>query len=159
MQTRQVEVVLPEDTFLRLEAAAKAAGQPVQETAAAVLCRAFPSVPKAAEQPALPGVALIRDGFAPLPQACQPGNLNLSSAPATSINSLTRPEGPSTAGMFTPGRPTIAVPPSPEKMQRRLEIETNMKELSLLIETAEEAKKEEYLLQYAMLAAELESLA
>ncbi len=34
-----------------------------------------------------------------------------------------------------------------------------MKELSLLIETAEEAKKEEYLLQYAMLAAELESLA
>ena len=28
MQTRQVEVVLPEETFLRLEAAAEAAGQP-----------------------------------------------------------------------------------------------------------------------------------
>ncbi len=157
MQTRQVEVVLPEDTFLRLEAAAKAAGQSVQETAAAVLCRAFPPATKAVEPPAMPGVALVRNGFTPLLQTVQPGDLNPSPAPTTSINSLTRPEGPSAAGML-PGRPTIAVPPSPEKTQRRLEIEANMKELSLLIETAEEAKKEEYLLQYAMLAAELESL-
>jgi len=158
MQTRQVEVVLPEDTFLRLEAAAKAAGQPVQETAAAVLCRAFPSTPKVAEPAAMPGVALVRNGFTPLLQASQPEPLNSSAVSATSINSLTRPEGPATAGMFTPGRPTIAVPPSPEKMQRRLEIEAKMKELSLLIETAEETKKEDYLLQYAMLAAEIESL-
>ncbi len=157
MQTRQVEVVLPEETFLRLEAAAEAAGQPVQETAAAILCRAFPPATKAAEQNTMPGVALVRNGFKSLLPAGQPDAV--SSSPATGINSITRPEGPVTAGMFTPGRPTIAVPPSPEKMQRRLEIEAGMKELSLLIETAEEARKEEYLLQYAMLAAELESLA
>ncbi len=106
----------------------------------------------------MPGVALVRNGFTPLLQASQPEPLNSSAVSATSINSLTRPEGPATAGMFTPGRPTIAVPPSPEKMQRRLEIEAKMKELSLLIETAEETKKEDYLLQYAMLAAEIESL-
>lgn len=158
MQTRQVEVVLPEDTFLRLEAAAKAAGQSVQETAAAVLCRAFPPVTKTVEPPAMPGVALVRNGFTPLLQTSRTEDPNPSPSPTISINSLTRPEGPATAGMFSPGRPTIAVPPSPEKMQRRLQIETDMKELSLLIETAEEAKKEEYLLQYAMLAAELESL-
>lgn len=156
MQTRQVEVVLPEETFLRLEAAAKAAGQPVQETAAAILCRAFPPTPKAVEHNTMPGVALVRDGFTPLLQTSRP---ETRISPATSINSLTSPEDPTTASMFAQRRPTIAVPPSPEKMQRRLEIEAAMKELSLLIETAEEAKKEEYLLQYAMLAAELESLA
>jgi len=158
MQTRQVEVVLPEDTFLRLEAAAKAAGQTVQETAAAALGRAFPPAQKIAEQSAMPGVALVRDSFTPLLQASRPENLNSSAAPATSINSLTRPEEPSAAGAFTYGRPTITVSPSPEKMQRRLEIEAKMKELSLLIETAEETRKEDYLLQYAMLAAEIESL-
>ena len=157
MQTRQVEVVLPEDTFLRLEAAAKAAGQTVQETAAAVLGRAFPPTPQAAESAAMPGVALVRNNFAPLLQASQPEAPNSSTASLTSINSLTSQETPA-AGAFACSRPTNTVSPSPEKTQRRLAIEAKMKELSLLIETAEEVKKEEYLLQYAMLAAEIESL-
>ena len=154
MQTRQVEVVLPEDTFLRLEAAAKAAGQSVQETAAAILCRAFPPTPKAVEHNTMPGVALVRDGFTPLLQTSRP---ETRISPATSINSLTSPEDPTTASMFAQRRPTIAVPPSPE-MQRRLEIEAAMKNLAAY-RNSRRSKKEEYLLQYAMLAAELESLA
>ncbi|GAB4271955.1 MAG: hypothetical protein Kow0029_10140 [Candidatus Rifleibacteriota bacterium] len=48
---------------------------------------------------------------------------------------------------------------SHENLQRRKAIESEMKEISLLIETAEsEEKKQDYLMRYASLAAELEAL-
>jgi hypothetical protein len=56
---------------------------------------------------------------------------------------------------------TFEPPPklSAEQMRRQQSLEEKMKEISLLIETAEsENKKEEYLQTYAQLASELESL-
>lgn len=53
--------------------------------------------------------------------------------------------------------PTPAVPN--EKIARRQALEEQMKELSLLVQTAEnESKRDDYLMQYAALAAELDAL-
>ncbi|MFZ5949122.1 MAG: hypothetical protein ACOYXC_00335, partial [Candidatus Rifleibacteriota bacterium] len=86
--------------------------------------------------PAMPGVALIKEGFNPEPVA-----------------------GPSTL----PSQPAISFSPnsaaSGEKLQRRQALEARMKEVSMLIDTAEnESRREEYVQIYAQLAAELDAI-
>ena len=54
--------------------------------------------------------------------------------------------------------PTTSQSINPQSVKRRKEIEAEMAELSLLIETATEDKKNGYAMQYAQLASELNAL-
>ncbi len=101
-------------------------------------------ISKKAAGPTLPSVALIKGR-----------NSVETTAPEVSL------EKNISRSMLTSPLSTIDATPalSQEKLQRKSEIEERMRELSLLIETAEPEKTEGYSLQYAMLAAELEAIA
>lgn len=91
-----------------------------------------------------PSVALIKDGLnldKPIMAKQSSSKGMLSHSPSTSFNV---PNGPANI--------------NPQALKRRKEIEAEMSELSLLIETATEDKKDGYAMQYAQLASELNAL-
>ena len=100
-------------------------------------------------KPAFPGVALIKDDFTPPAQV---------SVPKGKQNTKTEPEQDFSYSVSSkPFKNSPAL--SPEQLKRKEKIEEQMREVSLLIDTAEsEEKKEEYLQVYAGLAAEMEAL-
>ncbi len=136
----QINVELSEEIFSRLVKTAEARKTKPEAIAAELIAGSLPPETQTASATQFPGVALIKDNFSP-PAAAEPAVEKKfpGAMPAPVIS-----------------RPTVAAP-SPEKQQRRQQLEMQMRELSLLIETAEPDKKEHYLLQYAMLAAELDS--
>lgn len=134
MEIKEVVIKLSEETLRELEKSAKAAGKEPGEIAADLVTRSInPGSSKPTVQ-SFPSVALMREN-AILPSESRVPQQNL----------------------LFPGHPGIINQPSPEKQQRRKELEAQMRELSLLIDTATEDKKETYSLQYAILAAELEA--
>jgi hypothetical protein len=101
------------------------------------------------EKAQVPSVALIKNDFHPDLSPISPQEREKQISPL--LNDPRADRGAS----FIKRRPAL----SPEKQQRKKELEEKMKEVSLLIETAEsEEKKEEYLQRYAELAAEMEAL-
>lgn len=157
MQTREIVIRLSDDVFNRLEKAAGEASQKPEEYAAALISKGISHAPSQEPAPSFPSVALLKNDF-------KPALLDTTSAFAGNAGptSFARLQPAGTGSSFpsyaAPGSPAIANPPSPEKLQRKKSIEEQMRELSILVETASADKKEEYLLQYAILAAELDSL-
>ncbi len=135
----QINVELSEEIFSRLVKAAEVRKIKPEAMAADMIVRSLPPEANTAPVALFPGVALIKENFIPPPAVTSSEKRSCETAPAPVIS-----------------RPAAAAP-SPEKLQRRQQLEMQMRELSLLIETAEPDKKENYLLQYAMLAAELDS--
>lgn len=135
MQTKEIAIQLSDETFVELEKAARAANKKPEEVAAEIVSKGLSKVEVTAEvkQP-FPSVALLKNNF---------------SMPLTT---------PSAMPLFLPGKPAAANSPAPEKLQRKRDLEAQIRELSLVIDTAPAEKKEEYLLQYAILAAELDSI-
>ena len=104
---------------------------------------------KKEKKSAFPGVALIKDNFKPQAEVSLPKSRQEPETKTGQNNSFN----------FSPKpfRKTPAL--SPEQLKRKEELEEQMREVSLLIDTAEtEEKKEEYLQVYAGLAAEMEAL-
>jgi len=137
METIQISIKLARESFEKLQKAAKNEQKTAEELAAEIIANNIPLSDRSAAQPKMPGVALIKGDYSP---------------------------GSAQAGLQQPGitvstaTPTLASFPAPEKLQKCRELQAKIKELSLLIETAEPAKKDEYLLQYALLTAELDSI-
>ncbi|HNX74549.1 MAG TPA: hypothetical protein PLM07_10725 [Candidatus Rifleibacterium sp.] len=150
MQTRQISVEISQETYSRLQKAAEDAKTSPEAMATDLITRALQTVVSEQSTIQFPGVALIKNNF------------SLPATPASSSESAKAPElnaVPATTQQFPQlSKPMSARPITPEAMQRRLLLETRIRELSLLIDTAEPDKKEDYLLQYAMLAAELDSI-
>lgn len=150
-------VQLSDETFERLQKAAKISNCQAEELAAKLLSGALATTASAALPPAYPSVALLKNDFSPLDSSRFPANTTENPTRINSlVNSDSAPAPVHSAGLVS--RPTVTNQPSPEKLQRRHQLESAMRELSLLIETAEPQKKEDYLLQYALLAAELDSI-
>lgn len=136
MEIKEVIIKLSEETLKALEESARAAGRNPEEIAAEMLTKSLKSPPEKPVKPSFPSVALMRHNEPP---------------PTEAVADQPRQLFP---GAIASGKPQI----SPEKMQRRKELEAQMRELSLLIDTASsEDNRETYSLQYAILAAELEA--
>jgi len=134
MEIKEVVIKLSEETLRELEKSAKAAGKEPGEIAADLVTRSLNGGPRQNAVQSFPSVALMRDRTV-LP----------AESPIPDRNQL------------FPSNLSVPAQPSPEKTQRRKDLEAQMRELSLLIDTATEDKKETYSLQYAILAAELEA--
>jgi hypothetical protein len=144
---------ITEDLKQKLEDKASTEGCTSEEAAIKILSQHFAASKKerkeTAKKDSLPMVALIKNDFDKTVEsdeppvknqtesfANQPFALIKSSAPISSSNEVTN-----------------------EALTRKDQIEAQMKELSLLISTADEAaKKAEYSMQYALLATELDSI-
>lgn len=137
MELKEVTIKLSEENLLKLENSAKAAGKEPQQLAAEIVSQSLTSDQPKPVKPAFPAVALMRE------TAVMPEQRNL----------LTN--GQLYAATVLGNNPIAPI--TPEILRRRQEIEARMRELSILIDTASEDKKEDYALQYAMLAAELEA--
>lgn len=157
MQTKQTVIQLSEETFARLEKRATSRNCTPEELAAKLLEEALAATEPNAKTAAYPGVALLKNGYSPL---LSDNTASETEDKKTDTNNAAKPV---LAAATANTNWQINIPahnnmPSPEAMQRRHKIEGEMRELSLLIETAEPQKKENYLLQYALLAAELDSI-
>ena len=93
-----------------------------------------------------PSVALIKDG------------LNLENSKNTRYTEKVNYNDTVTIPFEQLSIPNTKQPLNKEAIKRRKEIEAEMSELSLLIETATADKKEGYTMQYAQLASELNAL-
>ncbi|NLF97282.1 MAG: hypothetical protein GX569_11115 [Candidatus Riflebacteria bacterium] len=141
MEIKQVTIELNEETIRRLEEKALQSGRK-PETLAADLVETGLKKDVPPSSPGLPGVTMLKDSFEPVLQVTDKtgGDIGLIKASTTTLSGPAKTELP------------------PERLQRKAEIEAKMHELSLVIETAEEADKEKYAMQYAILAAELDAL-
>ena len=150
MQTRQISIEISEETYSRLQKAAEEAKTRPEALASDLIAIALQTATPEQPKVQFPGVALIKNGF------------SLATNLAGSSENVTKPErsaAPSTSHRLPElSKPMHTGALTPEAMQRRMLLETRIRELSLLIDTAEPDKKEDYLLQYAMLAAELDSI-
>ncbi len=134
-------IELNEETIRKLEEKAMKAGKNLESLAADLVKTGLGKDPEPTEK-SMPGVAMLKgsvDTILPVSKKFSVGTGLLKQVPEPII------------GPATPDLP-------PERLRRKTEIENNMRELSLLIETAEEADKEKYAMQYAILAAELNAL-
>lgn len=105
--------------------------------------------PSQPSQPAHPSVALIKFDADKTVEGNLPPTKNQDSSFCSQPLALVK-DTPISAPQATA---------SDEQISRKSQIESQMKELSLLINTAdEEAKKQEYSVQYALLASELDSI-
>ena len=134
-------IELNEETIRRLEEKALQSGRKL-ESLAADLVETGIKKNVAPVGNSLPGVAMLKNaGETVLPVTDKAG----------SYVGLIKETPAPVAGPATTDLP-------PERLQRKAEIEAKMHELSLVIETAAEADKEKYAMQYAILAAELDAL-
>jgi len=141
MEIKQVTIELNEETIRRLEEKALQSGKKLESLAADLVKTGLQNDVSPAGKN-MPGVAMLKESVEPvLPVVEKTGDdIGLIKATPVSLS------GPATTEL------------PPERLQRKAEIEAKMHELSLLIETAEEADKEKYAMQYAILAAELDAL-
>lgn len=135
MQLRQLKIEISEDLLESLKKASEDQNISEEKLAEEILAKALKHEEEP-KKPTMPGVALIKNDFVP-----EPPSQNLMQKQVSGLN-----------------MPTTS-PASAEKIRRKQELEARMKEVSLLIETAENlSKKEEYVELYAQLAAELDAL-
>jgi plasmid stability protein len=156
METKHnLNLQITEDLKHKLENKASSQGHSLEEAALKILTEHFaPShkdEKKATKNSQLPMVALVKNDFEIATELDKPPVQNQEISPAS------QPFGLIKASALAPiGSPSE---PSSETLTRRRQIEAQMKELSLLITTADEdAKKAEYSMQYALLATELDSI-
>lgn len=157
METKEIVIKLSAETFCSLEKSALNSGKTPEELAARLISDGMAADTSTAKA-SFPSVALLKNSSK---QALT--RAFLPDAPTETtffepIQSTTKPIR-ATPGVPLQAKPTVSNFLSPEKMQRKQQIEEEMRELSLLIDTATEDKKEEYLLRYAMLAAEHDGIA
>ncbi len=141
MEIKQVTIELNEETIRKLEKKALQAGIKL-ESLAADLVKTGLNTETASSGKEMPGVAMLKATFEPVLQVSGQAGDNVGLIKETPVSV----SGPATTDL------------PPERLQRKAEIEAKMRELSLVIETAEEADKEKYAMQYAILAAELDAL-
>lgn len=140
MQLRELKIEISEELLESLKKASEDQHITEEKLAGQLLENALKAENKEEKKPTMPGVALIKNNFVP------------ENTPETSVATMMQKN---TGGLFAPS----AAAPAPAKLQRRAELEARMKEVSLLINTAEnEGKREEYVQVYAQLAAELDAL-
>ncbi|EKD82205.1 MAG: hypothetical protein ACD_39C01427G0002 [uncultured bacterium] len=142
MEIKQVTIELNEETIRRLEEKALKAGKNPELLAADLIKTGLNKEPEPPDSSKMPGVAMLKDNFEPV--------LSVAGNAGTGPGLLKNFAGP-VSGPVAPDLP-------PERMRRKAEIEAKMRELSLVIDTAAEADKEKYAMQYAILAAELDAL-
>lgn len=155
METIQISVKLSREVFEKLQKAAESGQKSSEDLAAEIIAG---NLPLPAHKPAttsMPGVALLKGDYSPgvnFEHSLRPNTTfsNIGKSGQTDIGNK--------PGLIIAETPTVSNLPSPEKLQKRQELQTKIKELSLLIDTAEPEKKEDYLLQYALLTAELDSI-
>jgi len=139
MENKEITINLKMDLFEKLEAIARENGSSTEVAAEKLLSETLKSSKSPAKTPSMPGVALVKEGMPDL-------------SPSFNRSATTRSD------LFSglqADKPVL----SPEKLQRRKQLEAQMQEVSLLIQTAaNEEKKQEYSMQYAMLAAEIEAI-
>lgn len=141
MQLRELKIEISEELLESLKKASEDQHTTEEKLAGELLEKALKPA-KSENKPTLPGVALVKNNFKP-----EPLPSGSAASPFTQQKSQSRLSTPQKAQM------------PPEKLQRHRDLEARMKEVSLLIETAEnEEKREEYVQAYAQLAAELDAL-
>lgn len=141
MEIKQVTIELNEETMRRLEEKAMKAGKKI-ESFAADLVETGLGKDLASTEKKMPGVAMLKgnvDNVLPVSEKYSAGIGLIKQTP----EAITGPAFPDLP---------------PERLRRKAEIEDKMRDLSLVIDTAEEADKEKYAMQYAILAAELDAL-
>ncbi|OGK05631.1 MAG: hypothetical protein A2W80_02970 [Candidatus Riflebacteria bacterium GWC2_50_8] len=142
MEIKQVTIELNEDTIRKLEEKALKAGKNWESLAADLIKTGLGDTPGQPVALSMPGVAMLKETSEPI----LPVSRETGSGPG-----LTRDTSMPMTGPATPDFP-------PERLRRKAELENKMRELALVIETADEADKEKYGMQYAILAAELDAL-
>lgn len=152
MELRELKIEISEEFLESLKKASEKQNTTQENLAKEILEKALK--PSNEKEKKRPSVALVKETSGP--EIVAPTKHEFSLRPSLHGDSLNpRP------GMFSGASSSFQQPTrlSPEKLRRKKELEDQMKEVSLLIETAEsEAKKEEYLQDYAGLAAEIEAL-
>jgi hypothetical protein len=141
MEIKQVTIELNEETIRKLEEKALKAGKKPESLAADLVATSL-SKDTPVDTSDMPEVALLKSDFSPtvVDSDSTDTDSGLIKNSAEPLFESTAPELPN------------------ERMQRKTEIEAKMRELALVIETAAEADKEKYAMQYAILAAELNAL-
>jgi hypothetical protein len=145
MELKKLKIEISDDLLELLQEASKKENLSSENYAAQLLEKALK---KEKATPSLPSVALLKNGFNP----------GISTSP--NLQNTDQIENSSAKGLLkgAPG-PARTSEISPERVARQKAVEEQMKEISLLIDTAEsEEKKNEYVQTYAQLAAELEAL-
>lgn len=142
MEKKEINITVSVDLFEKLESIAQQNKSSIEEAAGKILSESLQNFKPAPKPKPMPGVALIKEG-----------------APAVSpiMPAMSKPE--LARSDFFPEsqveKPTL----SPEKLQRRKQLEARMQEVAMLIQTAaNEEKRQEYSMQYALLAAEIEAI-
>jgi len=135
MELRELKIEISEELLETLKKASESQNTSEGKLAGQIIEKALMGKTRSSA-PSMPGVALIKEGFNPEPVA------EFSTRQTQSAISF---------------NPTSAA--AGEKLQRRQALETRMKEVSMLIDTAEnESRREEYVQMYAQLAAELDAI-
>jgi hypothetical protein len=148
MELRELKIEISEELLESLKKASEEQHLSQEKLASQLLEKALSPKAEAGAKNSMPGVALLKDNFVPDSAVFSTPSAASPTAGAPTLNESDR---------FGLNNPATAIQ-SPEKLQRRRKIEERMREISLLIETAEnEDKKDEYLQLYAQLAAELEA--
>lgn len=151
MDFHELKIEISPELLKSLKEASERENISEQQLAKELLEKGLADKSKAKEnKPAFPGVALIKDNFKPQPEVRVPKGKRPDSE-AKSKQSFSYPVS------NKPFKKSPAL--SPEQLKRKEALEEQMREVSLLIDTAEtEEKREEYLQVYAGLAAEMEAL-
>lgn len=141
MEIKQVTIELNEEIIRRLEEKAVQSGKKLESLAADLVKTGLQNDLSPAGKD-MPGVAMLKESIETVPAVAEKTgtDIGLIKVSPVSISGPANTELP------------------PERLQRKAEIEAKMHEISLLIETAEEADREKYAMQYAILAAELDAL-
>ncbi|HAE39219.1 MAG TPA: hypothetical protein DCG57_11360 [Candidatus Riflebacteria bacterium] len=143
MEIKQVTIELNEETIRKLEEKALKAGKKPESFAADLIANGLGDTGGQSAAFSMPGVAMLKATSTPI--------LSVSDKADAGGGMLRDTAMPVLSGPTTPDLP-------PERLRRKAELENKMRELSLVIETADEADKEKYGMQYAILAAELDAL-
>ena len=134
MQLRELKIEISEELLDSLKKASEEHNTTEGKLAGELIEQALKEKTAAPAKSSLPGVALVKNNFVP---EITPGQVGTKTMPA--------PEPSPTTGT--------------NNHQRRIAIEAKMKEISMLIDTAEnQDKREEYVQLYAQLATELNSM-
>lgn len=150
MEVKKITIELDEKILMQLELACSS-GQTPELLAAELIKSGLSDLQNLRKSEKLADVALLKNvDSSPLFKSAL-GNANMVSHPSPVLSFLASPLRQSPGVVY----PASIIGLSRERLQRKKEIEAEMKELSLLIETSNEADKEKYAMQYALLATEL----
>ncbi len=151
METKEVRFNLSSELLTKLKAMAEKNNQTLEEIVGKILSEnANGDLPKPEKPQEFPSVALFKEST---PREM----ISPSKISSKENSSANKNMGTSSESISTPGtRPAMY---NSATMERQKQITAEMKELSLLIDTAsDEEKKADYLFKYALLASELDAL-